>query len=236
MKILRTHDSFYSYEDRKNQPKEYFKFIAKKIAGKINQQKNPLLLDIGCATGEFIAFFKSLFPQVRFTGIDVMEELLSKAKVNCPDSEFIYGNIVERNTLPQNKYDFVFLLAVHSIWDDPKIWIDNLKYLTRQDGHAYVFGMFNPEPVDVFVKSRRTDIEINHLESGWNVISINTINKYLNEINARYSWEEWKIGIPIEKNKNDPLRAWIIKDNKNNYLIVNGLQILHKLFFLEITF
>jgi len=238
MNIVRTHDRFYLHEDRRDQPKECVKFIGDKITERIEHKKKPLCLDIGCATGEFIYYMKEQFPQVSFTGIDVMEELLLRARENCPHSEFAYGNIIERHTLPQDQYDFVFMNGVHSIFDDHRVWLDNIKCLTKEGGHAFVFGLFNPEPVDVYVKVRMSDTKSNtdELESGWNVISINTISNYLNEINAAYNWEEWKIGIPIEKNKTDPLRSWTIKDAVGEYIIVNGLQQVLRFFLVEILF
>ena len=42
----------------------------------------------------------------------------------------------------------------------------------------YIFGLFNPNPIDTFVKIRRSNAKSKNLEPGWNLISIQTYQRY----------------------------------------------------------
>ena len=63
--------------------------------------KSPRILDIGCATGDFLYYLKGLYPDGEFTGIDVMPELLEQARSEVPSVKFSTGNIcgLHTNTL-----------------------------------------------------------------------------------------------------------------------------------------
>ena len=88
---VRTHDKLYLNENRKCEPKESFKFILKHID--FDLAKNGSMLDIGCATGDFLWFFGENFPGAKLTGLDVDNELLQRAKKEVPNAEYIQGNI-----------------------------------------------------------------------------------------------------------------------------------------------
>ena len=79
MKVIRDHDALYLQEDRKQQTKESFKFIVSKASAHLDQYHQPRIADIGCATGDFLYYLKSLYPESELTGIDVMGELLERA-------------------------------------------------------------------------------------------------------------------------------------------------------------
>lgn len=92
-KTVRTHDKLYLKEDRKHNPKEYFKFIINSSKEYIDKIEKPIVLDIGCATGDFIYFFDLIYPNSKKYGIDIMEELLDKAKEEVKDVTFLQGDI-----------------------------------------------------------------------------------------------------------------------------------------------
>ena len=81
MDVIRDHDKFYLNEDRKLNTKEYFKFIVNHSSEFINYVPHNLsILDIGCATGDFVFYLSKTFPQAKLVGIDVMQDLLERAK------------------------------------------------------------------------------------------------------------------------------------------------------------
>ena len=47
------------------------------------------VLDVGCATGEFINFLKQHFNDSEFVGVDVSEELIAKCEENLPSDNFL---------------------------------------------------------------------------------------------------------------------------------------------------
>jgi ubiquinone/menaquinone biosynthesis C-methylase UbiE len=73
----RTNDLLYLHEDRYETPKEYFKFIDTFFACQAHTES---VLDVGCATGEFLYFLRKKYASLRCHGIDIVPELLAKAK------------------------------------------------------------------------------------------------------------------------------------------------------------
>lgn len=233
MKVVRTHDEFYLKENRKHNTKEYFKFIYNKSKEYIDEVKKPRILDIGCATGDFLYFLSNNISNCELTGMDVMDELLAKAKDEVKECNFIKSNIYTGENLPSKKFDYIYMSGVHSIFDDYKPWIDNLLKLKSDAGRIYVFGIFNPEKIDVIIKSRGYE-ENGPWQTGWNLFSKYGIEEYLNSKGFKCSFTEFKIGIDIDKNENDPLRSWTFKDEFGDRQVINGLQLLHKFYLMEI--
>ena len=113
-----THDKYLLGENRKHDPKEYFKFVLNEIDADL--AKTGHILDVGCATGGFLWFLGEHFPDAKLTGIDIDAEFLQKAKTEVPHAEFVCGNIVTDKFAKQ--YDLIFMLSVHSIFDSHEEW------------------------------------------------------------------------------------------------------------------
>ncbi len=237
MKVIHSRDKFYLKENRKEQPKEYFKFILQQSKQYIETLQTPSLkiLDVGCATGEFLYYFKSVYPQIQSTGLDIMPELLENAKRENPNSDFICGDISKKDTLPKSKFDIVYMLGVHSIFDDYEPVFDNFIDLIKNDGgRGYIFNFFNPEDLDVLVKVRESGDTGSWQAVYCNIISKTTIANYLKRKNLKHVFTDWEISIDLPKNQSDPLRAWTIRMDDGSRMIVNGIQMMQNFSLLEI--
>jgi len=230
----RTHDMFYLSEKPLNSPKKSFEFIMNEMKENLDFQNNNLsLLDIGCATGEFIKYVSTILSNINFEGIDIEKKLIDKARTNNPNSNFYINDIGSSNFSMQKKYNIITATGVLQILDDIDIFFKNIISLLDENGTCLIFGLFNPEPVNVFITAKRTDIEFNHLETGWNLFSIDYISKHLTKLNLKYEWKEWNIDIPLQKN-DDPFRSWTENKTEKGYVVVNGLQIIHRFYLLKI--
>jgi trans-aconitate methyltransferase len=232
MSSIREHDKLYLNENRKTNPKEYFKFIGNFFEKYVNSIKNPTILDIGCATGDFLYFIHQKFPSAKISGMDIRDDLLKRAKVEVPFATFFQGNIQDSKTLPKEKFDFIFMLGVHSIFDDYELILDNIIKKLKKGGRIGIFGGFNSEDVDVLVKVRGSYDE--KWQSGWNMFSKKSISNYLTKKNISHNFIDWKISIDIPKNTSDPLRSWTFKDENGERIVINGTQLLHTFSLLEI--
>lgn len=218
------HNRFYATEDRKTQPKEYFKFLAS-LAGPL---LNPgaTVLDIGCATGEFFHYLRSLFPGLCMTDVDTDEEFLGKAHKLNPEATFLRGDIQPGKGIPTGTFDVVFMAGVNYLFADPAPWLRNICALTK--GKAYVFGVFNPEDLDVrMMVSRPGSAEV----QPWNLISQKAISLCLG--NTLHRFIPWNLPIANPRVYDDPLRSWTIPSG-DGYLVINGMQIIHRFAVLEI--
>ena len=80
------------------------------------------VLDIGCAQGGFAGIIEENLDEFAYTGLDISEEMISKAKLKHPKQTFYHVNendysIFENNT----KFDVVLVLGIlhlHETWRD----------------------------------------------------------------------------------------------------------------------
>ncbi len=229
--IHRTHDKFYLTENRKDNPKEYFKFIAN-IAAPFLSKDAVSAIDIGCATGDFVYFLRSEFPNISLSGMDVDEELLARASKEVEGVEFIHGDITQGEL--NKKFDVIFLNGVHSIFDD-FVWLENLlDLMSSDDARVFVFGLFNPEDLDVLIKSRPAATD-GKWETGWNLYSKKSVLTFLNDRGYDGNYYDFEIGLDLEKKEDDPLRSWTEELANGKRIIVNGLQLVNTLSLIEIS-
>lgn len=235
MKIdgVRTHDYIYLHE-KMDQPKESFKFILQYAENHLKSLEIPAVLDIGCATGSFLDYFNKSYPNAIIDGLDIVPDLLEKAKKTVQGAHFIQGDIAgSMDELELKKYDAIFMSGVHSIFDDLDPVFDNILSLLKSQGRAYIFGIFNPEPLDVIIRSRRSNTT-GAWEKGWNLFSIDSVSHLLDEKNLNYHFRKFTISIDIDKHEDDPLRSWTVDLEGGKKIIQNGLQLVHPFYLLEI--
>ncbi|MDE6906520.1 MAG: hypothetical protein K2P76_16640 [Lachnospiraceae bacterium] len=98
-----------------------------------------------------------------------------------------------------------------------------------------VFGIFNPEDIDVLIKSRKAGKKEDVWKSGWNYFSKKSMEDYCENRNLKYQWIPFHFCLDIEKHKDAPLRSWTIDLPEGEKMIVNGLQLVHHFYLLKIT-
>jgi hypothetical protein len=165
--------------------------------------------------------------------MDVMPELIERATTEVPGASFVRGNIFSGENLPDERYDAVFMSGVHSIFDQHEPWLDNLLRLVDTGGRVFVFGIFNPENVDVLIKARASGSE-GPWQSGWNLISKETVGAYLRLKDRSFTFHDWEIPVDLARHADDPLRSWTVRLEDGHRQIVNGLQLVHPFSALEI--
>jgi len=236
MKTERTHDKFYLDENRYNQPKEMFKFIANKAFSEESRDSNFKIADFGCAAGEFLFYLNQILPNASLIGIDILPELLDKCSRFVPAAKLKEGSILDGDIQPENYFDKTFLIGVHSIFDEFETCLNNLVKFTKIGGAAYVAGMFNPFPVDVIIKYKESkNINKDIFESGWNIFSQESVSRFLvnHQKVKSFSFIPFEINMSLVRQQ-DVIRSWTIQCSKGKHLITNGLCIIQPIFLLEI--
>ena len=231
LETTRTHDKLYINEDRKDNPKESFKFIRSNVRSNL---KGLNILDIGCATGDFLFYLNEHNPHANLYGADIDLELINQAKLNVPSVKDFYQIDISQSIINIGKFDIIFMIGVHSIFDDLN-WITSIKKLFKDNySKAYIFGIFNSDDLDVIIKSRSSNSN-DKWESGWNVFSKTSVKKTLFNEGLEGKFKDWNIDIDIEKNIKDPLRSWTIDKKDKTKMIINGLCLIHNFSLLEIN-
>jgi trans-aconitate methyltransferase len=139
-KVQRTHDAFYLDENRYNEPKEMFKFIAVEAFNKDEKQSSLSICDFGCAAGEFLYYLRNILPNASLEGVDVLPSLLEKASKFVPSAKLKKGSVLDSNFMQKNQYDKSFLIGVHSIFDEFETCFNNLIKWTKQGGGFILLG------------------------------------------------------------------------------------------------
>ena len=195
------------------------------------------MLDVGCATGDFLWFLRTNYDNLNLFGVDVDNELLMRAKTEVPEAIFINADIISDDF--GDGYDFIFMNGVHSIFNagEPFLWINPLIKAVKKSkkSKVYVFGLFNDENLDVNIQSRGSSAIDDDWEVGWNITSKKTVSDYCDSVGYKCTFHDFNIQIDISKNSDDPLRSWTIPTKKGCRIIVNGLQLVHTFSLMELS-
>ena len=211
----------------------YFEFVWRHAAARLTEPAR--VLEIGCATGAFVHFLLQRHPNLDITGVDALPELVERARRDVPRGRFAVGDLREFATLASPPFDVTLMLTLHSLFDDPEVWIRALAAVTRPGGQAFVFGLFNDYDVDVLVRVRYADSEGAWLP-GWNVVSRKTVGLHLQSHCAEHRFHDYTPPVDNPEQPGDPLRSWTATMADGSRLLLNGAQIVHRFALLEIHF
>lgn len=78
------------------------------LAGAINRKNVYSVLDIGCGIGNSTAVLAEKFPKAKIVGVDNSDDMLSAARKNNPDIEFIKLDVEKEIDTIGNRFDIVF--------------------------------------------------------------------------------------------------------------------------------
>jgi SAM-dependent methyltransferase len=238
--VQRTHDhKIYLNEDRYAEPvvKEIHKTLASNAIESGVLQNGSIVCDFGCATGEFEYHLSSRFPDAEYHGYDVVPELVNKARQMVPNGVFEEGSVLNEKLLAPNFADISFMIGVHAGFDDFVPSFSNLINWTKKGGRIYVFGPFNPYPVDVWAVCRRADdSDPTHREPGWNIFSKATVGQFLDEAvgKGNYEFRAFEMPFDLPPHADDPLRSWTFLDQQGRRQLTSGLGLTFPMEFLEI--
>ena len=104
------------YRTHRNQPENMYpseRFFLPSVLQQVTK-----VLDVGCAAGGFSRIMRSFNPNLRYTGVDISEELLAVARQENPDCDFFLGDGVHFS-FPPGSFDLVYctgILHVNSQW------------------------------------------------------------------------------------------------------------------------
>ncbi|MBI4322980.1 MAG: class I SAM-dependent methyltransferase [Candidatus Omnitrophica bacterium] len=236
--VARTHDkAIYLADEYYERPKEVFKVAYAQAQASGALMPGAQVGDFGCAAGQFLAYLKRQVPDAHYTGYDVVPELLAQARRKVPGVTFREGSVLDRALLPEASLDIAFLLGVHSIFDAFEPCLSNLLFWTKPGGRVYVFGGFNPHPIDVWVKYRLVDDpDPEHREPGWNLFSKASFSRYL-DVHVgpeRHTFIPFELPFDLPPRADDPVRTWTMRDAEQRRLLTNGLCLVMRFELLEI--
>lgn len=230
----RTHDYLYLDENRYEKPKQLHLDIIEHIKNIQATDKSFIpsrFLDVGCAAGEFVFSVKKFFHDYEVHGLELLPDLIKKAKKNVRNVEFFTGDISEVNSAHLEFYDIVTCIGVLSIFDDFTIPISNLLEWCKTNGLVIIHSLFSDYPFDVRVYYNESkNFSDGILERGWNIFSKETVSRYLENLicdRRIKSFEFFDFEMHSELDKRaDLVRSWTLRDDSGKLHITNGLNLL----------
>ena len=232
------HDKLYLKENRYAKTKNINKLILKIL--KKNYTPNNKIVDFGCANGELLYHLKRNLIHPELFGVDVDSLLLKKAVKNVKNIIVKKGSIINSKLFKNSYFNTSICIGVVSIFDNFEKIFDNLIKWTKPKGTVIVQILLNNYPYDVNIKYSHSEVWTKngprYIESGWNVYSRKTIEKYIlkNKQIKNYKFYEHNINFIRKKNKQDPIRSWTSEiDGKRK--MINGLGLILNEYVLEIN-
>lgn len=219
-----------------SQPKESAKRLADLM---LKHQPRPAgqALDVGCATGELMAYLGARFPALSFTGADVFDELLETGRRLLPSAEFVNASVLELPASFKDRFDVVTAIGVMSIFDEDQLRLfwKNLLDSTKVGGWLAVLSPLNEYGIDAIIRHRkRRDGQLLAWESGWNVFSIETIREVLLELGQPEVTFERFVFEPVLLPKPDRIRTWTLPTRDHPHQLTNGLKLLVDHYFITL--
>jgi len=75
----------------------------------------PSILDVGCGTADLFAYLQNEMPGIRYTGVDLLEEIVAEARRRHPGAEVLQGDVFKENVFPPRSFDVVFCSGVFNL-------------------------------------------------------------------------------------------------------------------------
>ena len=224
-------DNIYLLEDRYETPKEVHKLVAERILAFHSDIKTLSIVDVGCATGEFLFYLaRTIGDKHRFSGAEVSAAMVTKAQRMVPIADFSIYDISSEHASLGRQFDVVTCCGVLEIFDDLTIPIHNLLKLCKPGGLVLIFAAVNDYPIDLITRYR-VGGTTQTWEKGWNYFSIRTYRELIRNESERYQIHTIDFVLPFDiPMGTDPMRTWTIGVNgKRTITCGAGLLLSEKL-------
>ena len=216
-------EAIYLNENRYETVKESFKFMGNLMETDLTPNHHSLL-DVGCATGEFIYYLHSRFPRLSYVGTDVSEKMVKQAAERIPFATFSVASVLDKEFFKKFKFDLVQCSGVIQMFDDLKTPLYNLIDALNPGGALYILSPVNNDPIDLYTRYFDHNDPLERMQLGWNIHSKKLYSKLIDAhpYKASHSYHEFRLPFHLPK-KSDPMRTWtILAPDGRGFQLVNG--------------
>lgn len=226
-------DKVYLNEKRYHVPKECFKQGAEYLNIKENGDDKSIL-DIGCATGEFLYHIYTIHQSHKLIGVDYSENLVKSGDEYLQPTgiKLFQGDANNlRGLFNDSTFDIVTTFGVAGIFDDFRPSFSEMIRVANNGATCLNFMLLNEYPLDILIKYIRPGATDPH--SGWNKFSRKSVEDYLLNHSNVPTFKLIKHVMPFDilPHEDDPIRSWTIKNEKGERILWNGLNMEVSLYF-----
>ncbi len=187
-----------NYEDGVNGGLSILYALVCLILGSYNLPSSGESLDIGFGTGLMLKKLANLFPDMKFTGIDLSEEMLKKARGvvgSCPNVELMLLDLYELESyFEDKKFDLItWILGLHhcNTVEDAERAISILLNLLKPGGILFVFDLERPklQKFARYLSEFNLDVNLAYIQNSYQsqraAFSYNEVENILSNINVK---------------------------------------------------
>ncbi|HEY5585149.1 MAG TPA: class I SAM-dependent methyltransferase [Ruminiclostridium sp.] len=108
------------------------------------------ILDIGCGTGDFLQYLEQRFTDFSYTGVDILEHMISIAKSKKLKGIFLCVDVFKANPFSKNEFEAIFASGTFNInlGNNKKFLIDVLKLFNDISSETISFNLLNANSSD----------------------------------------------------------------------------------------
>jgi hypothetical protein len=174
------------------------------------------VLDVGTASGDFLYFMPD---SIRGTGIDKSDELIAIAKKTRAKANLTFECADILTFFGTEKFDCVTVLGTMLSFLDFRPLLDFC--LSLKPRLIVLNDYFNPHGVDIQLGSRYANETDKPFYFGYNIVSLQTMQTYLEGKGVAYSFEPYIPQTLLQKNELHPLYNFHVKLD-DELVLTNG--------------
>lgn len=208
------------------QPKHMFVWLCDKLAA--TGAAPGCILDVGAATGDFLRYAASRFPDTTCEGLEYDQELVRIGNSKDAAIKLHHGDANSMDIFESRSFDAVFLTGTHSIFEDFRPSFAECIRVARPGGRVFITGLFNDYPVDARIHWRYAVRFEDQWHPGYNLFSKASVAAFLAEeprVEA-HSFEKFVLPFDLEPQQ-DPIRSWTETSGNGQRGFRNGIMHLN---------
>lgn len=103
------------------------------------------LLDVGCGTGNLLEYINSKGIELSYTGVDILEKMIEKAKSKRLNAEFIKVDIFKNTIFKDQSFDVIYSSGIFNLnlGNNKDFLINALKLFMRLSSDTVVFNLLH---------------------------------------------------------------------------------------------
>ncbi|SOE17807.1 methyltransferase family protein [Hoeflea halophila] len=208
------------------QPKHMFVWLCNKLAD--TGIACGSILDVGAATGDFLRYAASRFPNATCEGLEYDRELVQIGNAKAAAIKLHHGDANSMDALNDQAFDAVFLTGTHSIFEDFRPSFAECIRVARPGGRVFITGLFNDYPVDARIHWRYAERFEDDWHPGYNLFSKASIAAFLagQPRVPAHTFEKFVLPFDLEPQQ-DPIRSWTEPGDTGERNFRNGIMPLN---------
>jgi len=166
------------YEDATPVQEKMAQSLIDKLLHRLEDRKILSILEIGCGSARMTRRLVDAFPLAKITAIDIADEMISIAKNNCPQAEYVVADAEKYLPLLDKKFDLVISSATIQWFENPDATLGKAYELLNPSGHL-AMATFCDRTFHELSSSFENAYQTNKIEPRSHVVPMRSVRQWL---------------------------------------------------------